>query len=141
MCNSIPYTQNVDTIRAIAMQTEYHAVSSPRISAGAISTMETGPVTLKEPIPKPETIRAAYNPDVPGLNMATNCPIIHMKVYSRKDHRRPIRSLMRKDKAAPAALPMYTSETKFLVELAPDSELMPKCRWKPDKEETVAADP
>lgn len=123
------------------MLTEYHAVNNPRISVGAISTIETAPVTLKEPIPSPEMIREAYSPDVPGLNMATICPSIQMKEYRRKDHRRPIRSLMKNDKAAPTASPTYTRETKSLVEPAPDLELIPKCCWKLDRDETDEAEP
>ena len=52
-----------------------------------------------------------------------------------------MRSLIKKDRAAPAASPRYTRETKFLVEPAPDFELIPKCSWKLDKDEIVDADP
>lgn len=62
------------------MQTEYHAASSPRISAGANSTMEMGPVTLKAPIPKPEMIRDTYSAGDPGLKVATSCPMIQTMV-------------------------------------------------------------
>lgn len=106
MCNCTPYTQNVDTIKPTAIDTEYQAVSSPRISVGAISTIDIGPVTPSAPIPRPDIIRAAYNPANPGLNMATSCPKIQMALYRRKDHRRPMRSFMKKDRAAPAASPI-----------------------------------
>lgn len=73
----------MDVINAIPMQTEYQADRSPRISTGAISTIEIVPVTLRAPIPKPEMIRDAYSPDDPGLKMATICPIIQIMVYMR----------------------------------------------------------
>lgn len=36
---------------------------------------------------------------------------------------------------------MYTRDTKFLVEPAPEVELIPKCSWKLESEDMVAADP
>jgi hypothetical protein len=36
---------------------------------------------------------------------------------------------------------MYTRDTKFLVELAPEVELIPKCSWKLEREEIEAAEP
>ena len=140
MCNCTPYTQKVDTISAIPMHTEYHAVSSPRISAGAISTMEIVPVTLNAPIPSPETTRDTYSIDAAGLIMAISCPSIHTKVYNRKDLNRPIRSLRRNDSPAPTASPIYTSEMKLRVEPA-DSELIPNCCWNPCREGNVDAEP
>lgn len=50
-------------------------------------------------------------------------------------------SLIRKERAAPTASPIYTRETKFLVESAPDSELMPKWSWKLARDEMEDADP
>jgi hypothetical protein len=68
--------------------------------------METEPVTLNDPIPSPEIIRDAYSADGPGLKVATSCPTIQIVVYNLKDQRRPILSLMKNDRAAPAASPM-----------------------------------
>ena len=123
------------------MHTVYHAASSPRISGGANSTIETEPVTLSDPMPSPEIIRDAYSADWPGLKVATSCPTIQTVVYNRKDQRRPILSLVKNDRAAPTASPMYTRETKFLVELAPAVELIPNCCWNPSSDGNVDADP
>lgn len=88
------------------METVYQAANSPRISGGANSTIETVPVTLSDPIPRPEMIRDAYSAEDPGLNVATNCPMIQTAVYNLKDHSLPIRSFMKNDRAAPTASPM-----------------------------------
>lgn len=103
MCKKIPYTQKIDVNSAVPIAIVYQAVSSPRISAGAISTIDMGPVTLSDPIPIPEMIRAVYKAGHPFERVATSCPMIQIAAYKRKDHRRPIRSLTKNDPAAPTA--------------------------------------
>jgi hypothetical protein len=103
MCKNIPYTQNTDVNKAIPMAMVYQAVRRPRISAGASSTIDMGPVTLSEPIPMPEIIRAVYKPAHPGEAVAIICPRIQIEAYRRKDHLLPIRSLTKNDEAAPTA--------------------------------------
>jgi hypothetical protein len=106
MCKNIPYTQKIEVNKAVPITTVYQAVSRPRISLGASSTIDIGPVTLREPIPMPDIIRAVYKAGQPGERVAMSWPMIQIAEYKRNDQRRPMRSLIKKDNAAPTAYPM-----------------------------------
>lgn len=60
---------------ATVMATLNHTARSPRISVGAISTMDIVPVTVSEPIPRPDITRDTYNPANVGVKVAIICPM------------------------------------------------------------------
>lgn len=104
--------------------------------------MDIGPVTVRGPMPKPETKRAVYRaPRWPPENAAMSWPAIQMAIYRRSDHSRPMRSLMKNDKPAPMPAVKYTKEMKLDIWATLEPYVMPNECWKPGSDGTIDEEP
>lgn len=135
-------TTKAAAVRERRSTTVNHEAMRPRVSAGAISVKAMGPMTVRGPMPRPETMRATYMTGrLPDEATAMSWPRIQMAEYRRMAQRRPQRSLMKYVRAEPTPAPTYTRETKSAISFGLVAEDRPKACWKPGSDGMVAAEP